>query len=434
MKPRASTWLSLAFFSAIASCSHATRDVVKSDEANVVDDRFIAHEWGTFTTMQGANGGSLEGLQHETESLPAFVHSKTTASPSPFRLYGDTSLDVPVHHCTGKMETPVIYFYTRQPRQVSVHVDFEKGLLTQWYPRARTSVQGNDPSAFDLGQVSRSSLDWTLDLLPDGPNAPSVPPVSNDDPWAFAREVRSAYVRNTVVAGEPAPEAERYVFYRGLAQLQLPVRVMPAALETTYVQNLADAPIEGAFLLDMRDGVGRAQPIGQLDRVSVKPVSWEGIALQPKQQVVSKLESDMSAVLVARGLYADEARAMVRTWSRTWFSAEGTRVVYVIPQATVEAVLPLTITPKPDVLVRVLVGRHEYLTPERKEEIANALRDRMSSDETVRAAAMTKLAHLGRFLEPAVREVGLSNADPLVHAGAAEVLDEAKPTMKAASP
>ena len=421
MKPRAPRFLSLAVF-VVASCSHPVRDVVQKDEAPVTDDRFIAHEWGTFTTMQGANGGSLEGLQHETESLPSFVHSKTMATQSPFRLYGDTSLDVPVHHCTGKMETPVIYFYTKSPRQVSVHVDFEKGLLTQWYPRALTAVEGADISTFDLGQVARSSLDWKLDLLPDGSNAPAVPPVANDDPWAFAREVRSAFVRNAVVEGEPAPEAERYVFYRGLAQLDLPVRVLPTGSSTTYVQNKADASIEGAFLLDMRDGVGRAQPIGKLDASSVKAVSWEGIDLQPKAQVVAKLEVDMTATLVAQGLFADEARAMVRTWSRTWFAAEGTRVVYLIPRATVEAVLPLAITPAPDALVRVLVGRHEYLTTDAEEGIASALRDRTSTDETVRAAAMTQLAHLGRFLEPAVRKVGLASADPAVRAGAADVL------------
>src|SRR4051794_32700518 len=34
------------------------------------------HEWGTFTSMAGSGGQSLEGLHHEEVPLPAFVHAR----------------------------------------------------------------------------------------------------------------------------------------------------------------------------------------------------------------------------------------------------------------------------------------------------------------------------------------------------------------------
>ena len=76
----------------------------------------VVHEWGTFTSVQGSDGVALEGLQHEEESLPAFVYSRSKVRDCPLRDRGYKGLEVDVAHVTKKMETPVIYFYsaTRQ--------------------------------------------------------------------------------------------------------------------------------------------------------------------------------------------------------------------------------------------------------------------------------------------------------------------------------
>ena len=36
------------------------------------------------------------------------------------------------------METPVIYFYSKEPQTVDVRVDFPQGIITEWYPQATT--------------------------------------------------------------------------------------------------------------------------------------------------------------------------------------------------------------------------------------------------------------------------------------------------------
>jgi hypothetical protein len=36
--------------------------------------KFVAHEWGTFTSLVGSNGITQNGMYHEDEFLPNFVH------------------------------------------------------------------------------------------------------------------------------------------------------------------------------------------------------------------------------------------------------------------------------------------------------------------------------------------------------------------------
>src|SRR5882672_11375392 len=62
---------------------------------------YEVHEWGTFTSMVGINGIALEGLHHEEEALPGFVHDLLKIDE--FER-GDGK--VPASRVTQKMETP----------------------------------------------------------------------------------------------------------------------------------------------------------------------------------------------------------------------------------------------------------------------------------------------------------------------------------------
>src|SRR5207253_7057312 len=77
---------------------------------------------------------------------------------------------------------------------------------------------------------------------------------------------------------------------------------------------------------------------------------------------IELLISDLKQTLVASGLYEKEADAMIKTWRTSWFE-EGTRVFYVLPRQTTDAILPITIVPRQVELVRVLVGRAEVVNP-----------------------------------------------------------------------
>jgi len=119
---------------------------------------------------------------------------------------------------------------------------------------------------------------------------------------------------------------------------------------------------------------------------------------------VESLKRDLEMLLAAHGLYAKEAEAMVRTWEDSWFE-EGFRVFYVLPRQHTDAILPLEITPEPNNLVRVLVGRMEIMTPEAAQEIFRLL-TRLKSVPGTQNAEVSEVRQLyGRFLAPMIRSV-----------------------------
>lgn len=54
---------------------------------------------------------------------------------------------------------------------------------------------------------------------------------------------------------------------------------------------------------------------------------------------------------------------MLQTWWTSYFETPGLRVFWIVPNTTVDAVLPLEVAPAPTDVVRVIVGRSEILTP-----------------------------------------------------------------------
>ena len=80
---------------------------------------------------------------------------------------------------------------------------------------------------------------------------------------------------------------------------------------------------------------------------------------------------------------------MVETWRGSWFE-EGSRLLYIVPTAFVDGVLPLSINPAPSQTVRVFVGRLEIVTPATERAVLRALATHDSAT----------LKMFGRFLEP----------------------------------
>src|SRR5689334_9482131 len=71
---------------------------------------FTVHEWGTFTSIAGADGQAVRWLpQDGPQDLPCFVER------SPYQYKGG----IPG---TVRMETPVLYFYAPAPVDASVDV------------------------------------------------------------------------------------------------------------------------------------------------------------------------------------------------------------------------------------------------------------------------------------------------------------------------
>lgn len=382
-------------------------------------DPLVVHEWGTFTSMQGSDGITLEGLQWEEEALPRFVHSlvrfdqQADAEPLMQR-----KLPRSVRRVTQKMETPVLYFHTFTRRKVRVRVSFKNGLMTQWYPIADRMWPWPDQMApdpnhrsgqvpFDLSKVRESHLSWHVELIPLSAGLPAgIPQVAADDIWQFAREVRAASVRTIPSKGSKATsQAERYLFYRGLGTFSLPVRVTAAERGVARFHNGDKHTIPFALAMEVGPGGGRLQVLGPVKGGRKARYNLGTQPFEPSKVFVKKVQAMLIHKLHAEGLGGDEATAMVRTWSRQWFTTHGSRVMYILPRPRVDELLPLEITPTPDKVVRVLVGRLEYLTPEVEESLEQNLEARLSADPAERKRAAARLTALGRFLEPKVRRI-----------------------------
>jgi hypothetical protein len=389
----------------------------------------VVHEWGTFTSVQGSDGIALEGLQHEEESLPPFVYSRSKVRACPLRDRGYKGLEVDVAHVTKKMETPVLYFYSPTSQRVRLRVGFEKGLLSQWFPVSDLlgPPEGDRHGGpLDMTKVERSFLEWEFDVLPPGEGTGALPAVEPGSPWSWQRLPGSNLVR-TAPRKSPRSgpvETEKFLFYRGLGSFDLPVHARTERGARVVISNDGKLDVPSAFVLHVADGHGEFSCVDGIAAGKSVEVRRPVSASSPSvQRMVDELIPALVAKLVARGLFADEALAMARTWERSYFHTEGLRVLYVLPEEATEAILPLTMDPRPSSIVRVLVGRLECITPESEAEVRQALLDRTSSDEGIRASADERLARLGRFLEPHLRRAIAASGDPVTVASARELLN-----------
>lgn len=331
-------------------------------------DRLTVHEWGTFTSIAGADGQAVEWspLTGSTD-LPGFVeHFRTPEFKLGLRG-------------TVRMETPVLYFYDSREESVSVNVSFVKGLITEWYPRASLVGPSANPADWSMYQGQwDGSIAW--DSVTVSPSLRAEFPRQEQESHYYAARITSATpLRVKTPAGE---QHEKFLFYRGVSTFHVPVSAKLTASGQVQIENSAEEEIPNTILFERRgDRVGYR--IGGL-------LAKEAV-LDPPDLTgnVDDLGRDLVGMLVTQGLYLDEAQAMMNTWRDSWFE-EGSRLIYVVPERFVNGILPLSIHPAPAQIARVFVGRLELVTPatEKAVEAAFASHDK---------AALKKY---GRFLEP----------------------------------
>ena len=359
----------------------------------------IVHEWGTFLGMNGSDGSSLDGMYHEEHALPAFVHSRSRDQLRlPFILL--------------KGETPVIDFYTETRQFVRLGVGFPQGIWTQWYPQALLVNPSLAQSAEDLDHPRNGRICWQAEIIPASVAGPDVkiPVTSSEALWNHARQVDSAYVKTfDGTRDTPQPEFEKFLFYRGLGEARLPVR-LDARLNGTLRVDREPAPgqqvITQIFVIRVENGRGayRFRPTLRTGEevTGVIPSMAES---RPLPEFTKSIADDLAARLVEAGLYAKEARAMVNTWTSSYFQSEGIRALFVLPQSWTDAFIPMTVVPRPKEIIRVMVGRLELLTGEREQMAEAAIRDLTGGDSAKRQAAFEFLREQGRYVEPIVRRV-----------------------------
>ena len=165
----------------------------------------------------------------------------------------------------------------------------------------------------------------------------------------------------------------------------------------------------------------RLNPVGPQAAIEVE--------LPGQESTVDRLAEAMVHELVATGLYAQEAQAMVNTWHDSWFGEDGTRLLYLVSHRATDELLPLTIEPAPSECVRVLVGRLETLTPEDSQRLAQSVAGDNAGEQPSTDAIKAELAKLGRFAEPALRYTIGQTSDATTRAQLEAALAVIRPTQ-----
>ena len=365
------------------------------------DPALTAHEWGTFTSIAGKDGQAAYWLPLTgSTDLPAFVeHLQTPDFKGGLRG-------------TVRMETPVLYFYTNRATTVSVRVSFSQGLITEWYPHAdRVEPVGLQTQARMVAYYNDwnrrqkqpdSSISWdSITLEPS--SSPTLPGGDRANHYYAARQTSSTPLRIKTQTGD---QTEKFLFYRGVASFSVPMAVKLTQGEKVVAQNLTTQEIPAMLLFERRgDKLGFRVADASASQPTLDPPELNANMDSLKQAV-----EDM---LIAQGLYQDEAQAMFETWRDSWFE-EGSRLLYIVPRQFVDSVLPLSISPVPAQTVRVFVGRLELVTPATQRAVEQAL---VTHDQST-------LNHYGRFLAPILETMIASEKNSAKKAHLLEYLND----------
>jgi hypothetical protein len=368
----------------------------------------VVHEWGTFTSVQGADGVQVEWKPLIKTDLPDFVYS--TANNGGFR-------NISLRHITRKddtagilrMETPVIYFYSDTERSVDVRVSFPTGRITEWYPQAHAI--GPYLDATQRPETQRSLIEWNgVRVLAPTTREMQPQQLLRDREDIHARHYYAARATDANLLRVNSPyarskaEYERDLFYRGLGYRPAPLIVK--ADDSGRLLSLSVATREAvpaAFVITIERGLVSYQKLGSLSPNVEHTIELDTEPFDALSNARGRLMKEVASTLMEQGLFTKEALAMVDTWKDQWFEEQGTRVLYVLPPAWTEETLPLEISPRADTVVRVMVGRAEVITPAVTRELQRQILVFSSGTEDARLKAVKIVADLslGRFLEPA---------------------------------
>lgn len=428
--------VAIAAVTFLATSNSKAVDKLRTASALNNDGKLIVHEWGTFTSFSGSNGVQLDFRPLINEDLPEFVYDRRLQAGVPLWSKGRIRAQI-------RMETPVTYFYTDEERTIRAKVDFPNGLLTEFYPPvvAMTPKYGDEDQ--EKRPFTNSSLDWgEIDLIPVSKLAPNVkdektkawlhriiqdrvtPTEGAHNHYYFARETDSAFVHLRQSKADlpdwPAADyIEKFLFYRGVGRFEQPLNATISDDGVIKVTNSGDQPIRSLFRVTIAD---KQMTFSHIDQVAAGASATFPKTATPVE--MADLQQRVVEALVAEKLYEKEAAAMVKTWTDSWFTEEGTRIFYMVPREATDKLLPLTISPPPDESVRVLVGRVEVMLPSVEKQLMEVVKvhaakraewwkQEVEPAKRVPLPIPGELLKLGRLAEPAlvrIRELSRDNA------------------------
>src|SRR5579863_3715527 len=298
----AATRSSVSAQSSTAKSSNGDAASSRQPQTLAADAGFIAHEWGTFTSFQTGDGSLLAWHPLETSQLPKFEYDWLRPGPgrtgTSLGVFGKGSLT-----SLQRMETPVIYFYSKDSVNVDVTIKFPEGTITEWFPQATqigpAMIQTNaGPGA--LAASPESMIRWSaIHVAPAEENYLSAPPTdSTGSHYYAARETDANLLWLPEQPAEtPVMQTEKFLFYRGVANFKTPLRVTMKSDDGVDIANTGNNSLSHLFVLSIKDGVGRFVYVPELKPGKVQAVHIGAVAGLPVDKFSDRLAAEMSTAL-----------------------------------------------------------------------------------------------------------------------------------------
>lgn len=272
------------------------------------------HEWGVWR-LRGSQIDHLADLVRET---PAFVHRASSGTPP-----------LTARPAQGNMEValkPVVFLHADVPLDVSVTVEMPGGEPWLYFPDATAGV--TEPPA-------ERTVRWNGRALPAAARLPAGVTLPSAPAGHWWNAIRAAGASPFVPAG--ASRAERFLFYDG----PIPFRALWAPRAGSIVPSVFAG----------RSGVRVAWTLGPAGAARVT-ARGQRVARTARLDVAS-VRAELRAAIVAAGLTAAEAQSLLTTWDGDLFQSTASRAIWLVPQREYDAMLPITVTPRPRSIVRV---------------------------------------------------------------------------------
>ena len=244
-------------------------------------------------------------------------------------------------------EKPIVYVHPGPTfdfsQAINVSVRIERGTVFEAWPSLTPSANLTDLSTFE----------WTLQVLDHGCDA-SVAPIVSDPhcaaiPPGYVCEAAELprYIADTPYCLQVDNMQVPVLLWNGITEWRPPVSAVPQASGAIEVSNTSTATVHDVFVA-LGPGVAYVDqiPAGETVTVSADMATLNTATLQ----------ASVHQILIDGGMTINEADDFVRAWNRDVLSvpSDAWQVLGFYAPETIDALAPLTITPQPTAVHRVL--------------------------------------------------------------------------------
>jgi hypothetical protein len=342
--------------------------------------RVAVHEWGVFRVSEDVDFANA-ALRAEWDDLPAFAygHIKGRAVPQHWGAF-------------EIRKDPIIFFHAKEPVTLRVKIEFPGGMAGVWFPATENPAVDGFQKEPKIG----NSLEWALGVkqCPQGwqPKGASPPEVPAKHWTSRIRQVQSDEIFARLGPNPTDVEREKFLYYDGIFPHKHWLKIT-VERDRVSLASRVKHPLYDVTVVDRRNDKVRVGRITKLEAgAAVDEVDFVEV---DAARFVSEAIGTLAGQLVKAGLFDDEAKSLIDTWKQTMFETPGLNLFYRLPQSEYDALLPLTIAPKPEAVVRVGLIHHGHLEPDFADRVLELVKQLDSTKFAERDAALKKLLAIG---------------------------------------